>query len=264
MASDSLKWMLPARFWALTVPIFLCLALAENVGLLAPLTQVGVRLNPTLSTVTFQVTDALFTPWKIIRSSYYSYKLVQNLEQRIAEMQTQTAEISQLRQENMFLRQAVATSSIQPPPPTQRWVSPVVRYLPPLVAIPPQLSPRSGSAVVVNGVFLGRVSTVENGAVNVRLIQESISQPVVAQVQTTNIMGVVRPQGQQLLFTDFPPDSDIPIDSVIVTSQQVGVPANLAIGKVQQVKVDENRQEPVAVLTPLAVFYDFPYVEIWQ
>lgn len=111
--------------------------------------------------------------------------------------------------------------------------------------------------ILTGGIIVGKISEVNNNNSKVRTIID-FQTKIAAIVSNKNISGLVRGLGSDLLFDLITKDKKPETGDLIVSSGTDGLwPRGLIIGKVKQVKYEDNQVFNMADIELLTNFWDF-------
>ncbi|PIR59206.1 MAG: hypothetical protein COU69_01315 [Candidatus Pacebacteria bacterium CG10_big_fil_rev_8_21_14_0_10_56_10] len=237
----------PQKYWLVAGAVVAIMGAIDFLDLARPYYYWGRgRLLP-LGQAAVSTVQAAGWPWRVISQLNSAAHRVQQLESKLAELESQEAELTGLRAENHQLRALVEgrTSGRDGGRPTQRVTSPIVSLSQPGIGIGSNQGVQPGNMVLVSGVLVGVVTTVEPESAQLNVLSHGSAQPVVA-VTEGGAEGIVVGDGRRVLLTEVLPNASVEIGQRVTTLGQPGIPRDVLIGTIT---ADISRPEdPVATL----------------
>ena len=117
--------------------------------------------------------------------------------------------------------------------------------------------------VIFNNIYLGKIIEVSPNISKAQLIT-SPQHSIVGQISEINTTGIIKGQiGYGLVMEDIPPDAKLAIGQIVTTSYfDPQIPANLLIGKISEIKHNDQDIFQTAYLEPLFDIKDIRFVLI--
>lgn len=264
MPTQTLRRVLPWRFWVVAGSLLALSWVLESVGVLQPIEKIGVPFfTPVLGSVQ-QGANVFLWPIRFAQRTSNSSRKIQNLEQQLAEANTQLGELKTLRVENDFLRQTVASASVVPPPKIQRVSCRIVSYSPSVIEIPRGIVMRIGAPVISNGALVGKIESISGNQAVVKTLSQSAGLTVIGQLRETQVSGILQGENGKLFLTELPPENQPVVGDHVVTATQPDVPMGVNIGLISAVQPEQGGSGVRAEVTPAASFFQAAFVEVWQ
>ncbi|HPS40403.1 MAG TPA: rod shape-determining protein MreC [Candidatus Woesebacteria bacterium] len=185
---------------------------------------------------------------------------LEDLQYRYNEAAANSIKIETLEKENQELRKILENSDRN----YEQTViaAPVISFAQSFVAAGSQAGVKAGSAVLYKGTLLGLIEQVFEKQALVLLLPQMIDTGILAQT-STEVKGLVKGNGRQILFTEIAADAKIEIGELVFTSSQVGLEKGLLIGRIASILSDNQAlATKTAVVEQLVNFYEVSLVEI--
>lgn len=206
-------------------------------------------------------------PFEIIfskgRNAFLNIKDLKNLNAKLIsenlELYGKLAKLSQLEKENSLLREKLNLAD-------KNWNTGLARIIGRDFENKRSFLIDKGSTdgiivgmpvILTGGIIIGKIDEVNSNNSKVRTIID-LQTKIAAIVSNKNISGLVRGLGSDLLFDLITKDKKPETGDLIVSSGTDGLwPRGLVIGKVKQVKHEDNQVFNTADIELLADFWDF-------
>jgi cell shape-determining protein MreC len=262
----------------IAVGLTLLYCFLEIFGLLWPLRAFGEwALSPAISFVS-QVVFIAETPYQMSVGNAKNYAYVQDLELRYAEAVAKADQLDALKKENAELKQVIEKN----PPSSASNISathgangttgdvvadekiivaPILSYAQPYIGKGSRDGVSEGALVFIANTLIGRVGKVSESQAELILLQESISQPVLARTES-GATGVLKGNGKDVVLTELPADQEVQIGEQVMSVGQVGVAPVIAIGRVKAVGVQAGSSTKTATVDQVVSFFSSHIVEV--
>jgi len=245
-------------FFIAALLLFLVAAF-DLIGFSDPMRSVGERLSLPFLELSIKTINFISTPYLRLRHSFKAAKKVQDLELKYAEASAKLSELEALKKENQALKEMLNNSD--------RDLSKVVITAPilslanPAVGVGKNDGILEGQMVLSNDVLLGTIDrTYENYSLLTLLYQQNAKS--ILAVSETDVQGLVKGDGKQILFTEIPMDAVVEIGEKVVTVGQEGIKKSIFIGRVVAIKSEPSSLVKTAVLDQLISFHEAVLVEV--
>ena len=137
--------------------------------------------------------------------------------------------------------------------------APILSLTQRLIEIPTNYQPVLGQVVVGKKSLLGWVNQVNMQRATVNLLKDNTNVRIIGRSQS-GATGLVINRKGNLYLTEVPTQMKINVGDVIVTENQIDVPAGLELGRIQSVSTDESGSIQTALLLPEEYFGELPMV----
>lgn len=254
-------WYEEARqgFWVTSIFILCIVTLFELAGLLTSLRWIGSRvMNPFLR-LSGQVVYTLELPYHVASESYHAYQRIQDLELRYDEVAAQVGEVELLRAENAELRQLTgATGSAHA---FTEVAEPIISYGIPTIEKSKNDQLSESQMVLIHQTLVGVINRISDDQAEVQLLTQKSGQPFLAQTDS-GVTGVIAGDGQHVLLTQLPVQSEVQVGQLVFTIGEKGVAPHVFIGRVQSIQRSAGDPTQTAILDQGASFYESSVVEV--
>lgn len=239
--------------------IFVLAVILELGGLSGWLEQATSGFLQPMYRVTVNFSQLGISFWEKVWSFPKAAQKIQDLELRLAESSVKLGELEHLRKENEELRYLLENTDRTAEKVSL--VAPVMSLARPALAGGSQQGIEQGSLIFARDTLLGRVSEVGDFSSRVVLLSEKESRSLLAKSEAGD-QGVVRGDGQRVLFTEVPLDQPLQVGERVETAGQSDFPAGLFIGRISQIWTKPGDSVQTAVVEQYVSFYEASLVEV--
>ncbi len=231
----------------------------EYVGVMRPLRTTLERLFIPIQSRITQLSYGILQPLFYVEKAYTDGKDIAGLQSQLSYSLARLSDLEGVEKENTALRSLFENSD-------RTWresvvAAPVLSFGVAGLAVGEQAGVKPGAVVVAAGTVVGRIGEVTDQQSSVLLLN-SVSAPFLLVTTATGVSGIIRGDGQQILFTEVSKSQIVPVGDRIVTKGQEGVPPNLFVGTVRNQTSTEVDSILTFVIDQPVVFYESTVVEV--
>lgn len=247
------------RTFLLALVVSFFVLLLELTGVLLPFRRVlSSVVFPARKAGVYIVQLARF-PLRFFLDKQAAYQRVEELESNYSEALAELSSLSGVEAENEYLRQLLQASDLALG--EEIIVASVASLQSESIYLPKAARVEVGNPVSVSGTVVGRIQSLDGRIAKVTLLSQDFEAPLLAKTSSGKT-GIVRGDGQRVLFTEVSPDEPLEVGERVVTLGQESVPPNLLIGKIGQLETQASDAVQTAVLEQLVSFFEVQLVEV--
>lgn len=208
----------------------------------------------------YQAMQTFTQPLSKIRQFWQLRQKLEDLEYRYREASVQLTELAALREENQALKNLLEnTDQVRG---INLITKPISSFAKPVLALGSESGLQIGSLVLGEGNLLGVIEKLDKQQARVLLLKNMLTQGVVAKTES-GIKGLVKGDGQHVLFTEVSSEANLNLRERVVTVGQEGIGPDIFIGRIVSLKeLDQAKSTQEAILQQDVNFYELSLVEV--
>lgn len=208
----------------------------------------------------FSLLQKVFQPWYRVKELWNVTAKLEDLQYRYAEAAATAVRLKDVEKENQELHQILENSDRRRD--IHILTTPVISYGQAILPVGQQDGVQVGAMVLANDNLVGLISEVQTKESQITLLSQMTEMGIMAETET-NIKGLVKGNGREVLFTEVARDQEVQVGQLITTIGQPGIEKGILIGKIRELPTDNPAQATRSfVIEQLVDFYQVPLVEI--
>lgn len=243
----------------LTLGISCLLWLMGFLGLSQSLmTKVAQIYSPVQKVIIFSAIEIKANLFQI-KEAWSAEKSLVALRREQAKLMTGLVELKAVSAENQVLRKMLENSDRKLI--KIKITAPITSFAQPAIGLGRDSEISSGMQIISQNHLLGFVTEVKSTQSLVALLEQTQTQPILAET-LAGIKGLVRGDGHQIWLLEVPPDQVVAVGDVVVTLGQTGVTPKLILGKVSKIEKNLVSATQKILLSQPISFYELALIEV--
>jgi cell shape-determining protein MreC len=251
-----------SQIWLSCVCVIVVIFLVEVAGFLGPVRQAGEFLATPFLKVGSNLSAVISLPYRVMRANIGAYQRIKDLQREYDKVSAQLSEIDNLRAENQELRTLLNSQATNTHIDTSnRTVAAILSYGQPQIERSNQEVVNEGALIFIGTTVIGKVGKVSARFAEALLLSQSTGATLLVKTES-GVSGIAQGNGKEVLITQLPIQNEIKEGERVVTVGQVGVPADLYVGRVQRIEKKAGEATQRASLDQGVNFYESRFVEV--
>jgi cell shape-determining protein MreC len=253
-----------SQIWVACFAMVAIITLLEIGGVLRPARRAGELFSTPFLKAGSNIVALISTPYRIIKANAGAYDRIKFLELSYDQASAQLSEIDNLRLENQELRTLLnsrTTANTSLSGKDQRTAAAILSYGQPQIERSNSDVIHTGSLIFIGSTVIGKVGQVSENFAEALLLSQPTGATLLVRTES-GVSGIAQGNGREVVITQLPIQSEVKEGERVVTVGQIGVPADLYIGRVQRIEKKAGEATQKAFIDQGVNFYESRFVEV--